>query len=51
MSEFQVDTPHIPNEKGCRLIWHHDDDEKIIYISQKRRPKSRRNLKDLIHVV
>lgn len=32
MSEFRVDTPYIPNEKGCRLIWRRDDDEKIIYL-------------------
>lgn len=29
---FQVDAPYIPNEKGCRLIWHIDDEEKAIYL-------------------
>ena len=30
---FQIDTPYIPNEKGCRLIWHNDDEEEtVIYL-------------------
>ena len=30
---FQVDTPYIPNEKGCRLIWYNDDEEeRVIYL-------------------
>ena len=30
---FQIDTPYIPNEKGCRLIWRSDDeDERVIYL-------------------
>ena len=29
---FQIDTPYIPNEKGCRLIWNNDDEERIIYL-------------------
>lgn len=30
---FQIDTPYIPNEKGCRLIWRGDDeDERVIYL-------------------
>lgn len=30
---FQIDTPYIPNEKGCRLIWHSDDEEEnVIYL-------------------
>ena len=32
MDDFQVDTPYIPKEKGCRLIWHQNDDEKVIYL-------------------
>ena len=32
-NSFQVDTPYIPNEKGCRLIWHNDDDEeRVVYL-------------------
>ena len=27
---FQIDTPYIPNEKGCRLIWNKDDGEEIV---------------------
>ena len=30
---FQIDTPYIPNEKGCRLIWRNEDEEeRIIYL-------------------
>ena len=30
---FQIDTPYIPNEKGCRLIWNKDDgEENVIYL-------------------
>jgi len=30
---FQIDTPYIPNEKGCRLIWNNDDgEESVIYL-------------------
>lgn len=30
---FQIDTPYIPNEKGCRLIWHNEyDEESVIYL-------------------
>ena len=30
---FQIDTPYIPNEKGCRLIWHNENDEEhVIYL-------------------
>lgn len=30
---FQIDAPYIPNEKGCRLIWHNDDEEeRVIYL-------------------
>ena len=30
---FQIDTPYIPNEKGCRLIWHNEnDEERVIYL-------------------
>jgi len=33
---FQVDTPYIPNEKGCRLIWNYDDgQENVIYLRHK----------------
>jgi hypothetical protein len=32
MNDFQIDTPYIPKEKGCRLIWRHNDDEKVIYL-------------------
>ena len=32
-NSFQIDTPYIPNEKGCRLIWHNDDEEeRVIYL-------------------
>jgi len=30
---FHIDTPYIPNEKGCRLIWHDDnDEERVVYL-------------------
>lgn len=29
---FQIDTSYIPNEKGCRLIWHDDEEERVIYL-------------------
>ena len=30
---FRVDTPYIPNEKGCRLVWQFEDGEKkVIYL-------------------
>ena len=30
---FEVDTPYIPNEKGCRLIWRkEDDEERVVYL-------------------
>lgn len=30
---FRVDTPYIPNEKGCRLVWQFEDgEEKVIYL-------------------
>lgn len=30
---FQIDTPYIPNEKGCRMIWHNDnDEERVVYL-------------------
>lgn len=48
---FQVETPYIPNEKGCRLVWRNEDEEeRVVYLRQEG-PKSRRKLKDLIHVV
>jgi hypothetical protein len=32
-SSFHIDTPYIPNEKGCRLIWHDDnDEERVVYL-------------------
>jgi len=32
-NEFRIDTPYLPNEKGCRLIWHiNEDEEKILYL-------------------
>lgn len=38
---FQIDTPYIPNEKGCRLIWRNDDDEeRVIYLRHE----------DLVHL-
>jgi hypothetical protein len=30
---FHVDTPYIPNEKGCRLVWRNEnDEERVIYL-------------------
>lgn len=30
---FQIDTPYITNEKGCRLIWRNDDEEeRVVYL-------------------
>jgi len=30
---FDVDTPYIPNEKGCRLIWRNEDgEERVVYL-------------------
>ena len=30
---FQIDTPYIPNEKGCRLIWNNsDEEERVVYL-------------------
>lgn len=30
---FQVDTPYIPNEKGCRLVWRNEnDEERVVYL-------------------
>jgi len=30
---FQIDTPYIPNEKGCRLIWSNDgEEERVVYL-------------------
>lgn len=38
---FQVETLYIPNEKGCRLVWRNDDEEKIMKaIDTNLRPSS-----------
>src|SRR5574342_967326 len=40
-NSFQIDTPYIPNEKGCRLIWRNDDEEeRVIYLRHE----------DLVHL-
>ena len=32
-NEFRIDTPYLPGEKGCRMIWAiNEDEEKIIYL-------------------
>ena len=32
-NEFRIDTPYLPDEKGCRMIWAiNEDEEKIIYL-------------------
>lgn len=32
-NSFQIDTPYIPDEKGCRLIWQSEDEgERVIYL-------------------
>ncbi|MBS82527.1 MAG: hypothetical protein CMD65_00130 [Gammaproteobacteria bacterium] len=32
-NEFRIDTPYLPNEKGCRIIWNiNEDEEKILYL-------------------
>ena len=32
-NEFRIDTPYLPDEKGCRMIWTlNEDEEKIIYL-------------------
>ena len=32
-NEFRIDTPYLPNEKGCRIIWIiNEDEEKILYL-------------------
>jgi len=31
--EFRIDTPYLPNEKGCRFTWTiSEDEEKILYL-------------------
>ena len=31
--QFRIDTPYLPNEKGCRLTWIiNEDEEKILYL-------------------
>ena len=32
-NESRIDTPYLPGEKGCRMIWAiNEDEEKIIYL-------------------
>lgn len=36
MSEsFKIDTPYLPKENGCRLIWSDGDEERIVYLRQE----------------
>jgi len=31
--QFRIDTPYLPNEKGCRFTWIiNEDEEKILYL-------------------
>jgi len=33
---FQVETPYIPNEKGCRLIWRNEnEEERVVYLREE----------------
>ena len=32
-NEFRIETPYLPDEKGCRIIWViNEDEEKILYL-------------------
>ena len=33
---FQVETPYIPNDKGCRLIWRNEnEEERVVYLREE----------------
>ena len=43
--QFRIDTPYLPNEKGCRLTWIiNEDEEKILYL----RDDDLKELKDVL---